>query len=203
MKIAILGATGYVGSHLLLEAQHRGHVVTAVARHAQPLAKLPNVLGLSLDVSDGTALVAALAGHDAVISALRFMGSNPQRLIDAATRAGVPRLLVVGGAGSLEVAPGKALVDTPDFPAEYEEEALAGRAFLEELRKEQTLDWTFLSPAAQLEPGQRTGKFRTGDDRLLMDEHGVSRISVEDYAVAMVDELEQPKHHRRRFTVAY
>jgi putative NADH-flavin reductase len=203
MKIAILGATGYVGSHLVLEAQRRGHTVTAIARRAHTPVQSPQLVAVSLDISDASALVAALSGHDAVISATRFTGSNPHGLIDAVTRAGVSRLLVVGGAGSLEVTPGRALVDMPDFPAEYKDEALAGRAFLDVLRKEMRLDWTFLSPAAQLEPGQRTAKFRIGEDQLLTDEHGVSRISVEDYAVAMLDELEQPTHQRRRFTVAY
>jgi putative NADH-flavin reductase len=144
-----------------------------------------------------------LAGHDAVISAVRFSGSDARTLIDAVKAAGVPRYLVVGGAGSLEVAPGQKLVDTPTFPAAYKPEALKGGEFLQALRAEKDLDWTFLSPSAMIAAGQRTGKFRLGGDQLLSDENGKSSISYEDFAVAMVDELEKPAHSRRRFTVGY
>lgn len=144
-----------------------------------------------------------LAGHDAVISASRFISSDPKALIAAIKQAGVKRLLVVGGAGSLEVAPGKILADAPDFPAAYKEEADAGRAFLDVLRVEPSLDWTFLSPSAEFGPGTRTGKFRLGGDQLLTDANGKSWISMEDFAIAMVDELERPTHSRQRFTVGY
>ena len=121
----------------------------------------------------------------------------------AAKQAGVPRLLVVGGAGSLEVAPGVALVDTPQFPAAYKAEALAGRAFLDTLRGEKALDWTFISPSALFEPGERTGSFRLGGDALLSDAAGQSRITMEDFAIALADEIETPAHPRQRFTVGY
>jgi putative NADH-flavin reductase len=137
-----------------------------------------------------------------VISAVHFTASDASVLIGAVKTAGAKRYLVVGGAGSLEAAPGVALVDTPDFPQAYKAEALAGAEFLDLLRKEPTLDWTFLSPSAMFVPGERTGKFRLGTDQLLTNEHG-SSISFEDYAIAFVDEIEKPAHSRQRFTVGY
>ena len=155
----------------------------------------------------------SVAGHDAVISAFNPGWSNPdiynqqvkgtRAIIDGVKKAGVKRLLFVGGAGSLEVKPGVQSVDLPEFPAEYKQGALATREALNLLRKEPSLDWSFLSPSADLFPGQRTGKFRLGTDQLLADAQGESRISVEDYAMAMIDEVEKPKHIRRRFTVGY
>ena len=149
------------------------------------------------------ALSELLRGHDAVVHAVKFESTDVHAVIGATKKAGVPRLLVVGGAGTLEVAPGLQLVDTPDFPESYKGEALAGRDFLNALRAERDLDWTFLSPSAEFAPGERTGKFRLGGDQLLTDENGQSRISMEDYAIALVDELEKPRHSRRRFTVGY
>jgi uncharacterized protein len=143
-----------------------------------------------------------LKGHDVAISAVHFAQSDAKKLISAAKASGVKRYLVVGGAGSLEVAPGKKLIDTPEFPAIYKAEAAAGGDFLDLLRKEPTLDWTFLSPSAVIAPGERTGKFRLGGDQLLTHAKG-SNISAEDYAIAFVDELEKPAHSRRRFTVGY
>jgi putative NADH-flavin reductase len=155
----------------------------------------------------------SVAGHDAVISAFNPGWANPnmydvqvrgtRAIIDGVKKAGVKRLLFVGGAGSLEVKPGVQSVDLPEFPAEYKQGALATREALNLLRKEPSLDWSFLSPSADLFPGQRTGKFRLGTDQLLADTQGKSRISVEDYATAMIDEVENPKHIRRRFTVGY
>jgi uncharacterized protein len=204
MKIALIGATGNVGSAILVEARRRGHLVTALARRIRPGQFLDGgVTAVSADFALGQAFVDTLVGHDAVISAMKFKGVNPNELLAVVKSAKVPRLLVVGGAGSLEITTGGALVDTPGFPPEYKEEALAGRSFLETLRTERTLDWTFLSPSAFLAPGERTGKFRLGEDRLLVSANGESRISVGDYAQAMIDELETPLHSRRRFTVGY
>jgi uncharacterized protein len=204
MKIAIIGVTGNVGKRILAEALQRGHSVTGIARN---VAGMPAQPGLTVKAADATsvdALVPLLKGHDALISTTRFIGgSDATTVIAAAKLAGVSRLLVVGGAGSLEVAPGKALVDTPHFPEAYKPEALAGRQFLQTLRDETELDWTFLSPSALFEPGKRTGTFRLGENQLLVDAQGNSRISMEDYAIALVDELELPKHTRRRFTVGY
>jgi uncharacterized protein len=203
MKIALIGAIGNVGSRLLPELLRRGHTVTAIVRTPEHVPTQAGVTARRADVADQAGLVAALAGHDAVISAVPFVSSNPRTLIEAVKAAGVPRYLVVGGAGSLEVAPGLKLADAPDFPAEYREEGLAGAAFLDALRAEKDLNWTLLSPSALFIPGERTGKFRLGDDRLLADSNGRSTVSFEDFAVAMSDELEHPAHPRRRFTVGY
>jgi putative NADH-flavin reductase len=203
MNVALIGATGNVGSRILAELVRRGHSVTAIARNIDKVPALEGVTPKRGDVSDATGLAALIAGHDAAISAVHFSDSDPRVLIGAVKTAGVKRYLVVGGAGSLEVAPGARLIDTPQFPAEYKQEASKGADFLDILRGEKELDWTFLSPSALLLPGERTGKFRLGADSLLVDESGKSHISMEDYAIAMVDEVEKPAHSRRRFTVGY
>ena len=154
------------------------------------------------DVFDKAGLVQLLRGHDAVVSAVHFTASDPKLLIEAVKEAGVRRYFVVGGAGSLEVAPGVKLVDTPQFPAAYKAEATKGGEFLDLLREEKALEWTFLSPSAVIGPGERTGRFRLGKDQLLTTDKG-SSISWEDYAIAAVDELEKPAHIRERFTVGY
>jgi putative NADH-flavin reductase len=203
-KIVILGISGRAGSRIATELLQRGHRVTGIARKIDGAPAQP---GLTLKAADATsvdALAPLLRGHDAVISATRFVGgSDAATLVAATKKAGVPRLLVVGGAGSLEVAPGKALIDTPNFPDAYKAEASAGGAMLQGLRAEKELDWTFLSPSALFAPGERTGKFRIGGDALLTDASGKSWVSMEDYAIAMADEVETPKHSRQRFTVGY
>ena len=212
MKIALIGATGYIGSKLLAEAASRGHDVKALVSRPDNVPALPGVQAVKVDVQDREGLAAQLAGVDAVISAFSGHAQDDVRgyyvrgieAIVAATKAArVPRLLVVGGAGSLEVAPGVQLVDTPEFPAQWKGTAEGARDALRLLHEESELDWTMLSPAAHIEPGQRTGVFRLGRDTLLADAEGHSRISLEDYAVAMLDELERPAHSRARFTVAY
>lgn len=202
MKVALIGASGNGGSRLLAELSRRGHQVTAIARRPETITKLPGVTGQKGDVFDRPGLVQLLKGHDAVISAVRFRQSDPKLLIDAVKESGVKRYFVVGGASSLEVAPGVKLFDTPQFPAAYRAEAAKGTEFLDLLRKEKELDWTFLSPSAEIAPGERTGQFRLGKDQLLTSEKG-SHISWEDYAIAAVDELEKPAHIRERFTVGY
>lgn len=202
--VVLLGITGRAGSRIATELLQRGHTVTGIARDASKAQAQP---GLSLQSADATsvdALVPLLRGHDVLVSATRFDGgSDAATLIAAARQAGVQRLVVVGGAGSLEVAPGKALIDAPGFPDAYKPEAAAGRVFLQALRAEPVLDWSFLSPSALFEPGERTGQFRIGGDQLLADAAGNSRISMEDYAIALVDEIETPRHRRQRFTVGY
>ncbi len=214
MHIALIGASGQIGQHILTEALARGHHVTAIVRHPEkiaPHAKLSIVAG---SVYDTAALATRLKGTDAVISAFnpgwgdsdlparQIRGTDS--VIAATKQAGVKRLLVVGGAGSLKVpGGGMDVVDTPDFPDAWKEAAKAVRETLQHLRAEKELDWTFLSPAALIEPGERTGRFRLGGDELLVDAKGESRISLPDYAVAMIDELESPQHSRRRFTLAY
>ncbi|BBK31260.1 hypothetical protein EDC65_1305 [Stella humosa] len=202
MKIAIVGASGQAGSRITAELSARGHSVTAIARDPGRIAPLPHVVPVAGDAADAAALAALLKGHDAAVSAIHFTASDPEKLIAAVEEAGVPRYLVVGGAGSLEVAPGRVLVETPEFPAAYKAEATAGLAFLRRLQAHPTLPWTFLSPSAMFIPGERTGRFRLGLDQLLVGEGG-SRISFEDYAVALADEIERPQHIRRRFTVGY
>ncbi len=203
MKIALIGATGFIGSRLLAELAARGHGVSAIVRNPEKVPPGPGVSAVKGDVFDRDGLAALLGGHDAVISAVHFSASDPAVLLAAVKQSRVPRYLVVGGAGSLEVAPGAKLFDSPQFPAAYLDEARKGGAFLDLLRQEPVLDWTFLSPSALIEPGQRTGQFRLGADALLLDAQGRSAISAEDYAVALVDELEVPAHQRRRFTVGY
>lgn len=203
MKVALIGASGNAGSRILDELVRRGHTVTAVVRNPDRIAAASGVTATRGDVYDGAGLAKRLAGHDAVISAVHFAASDPKILIEAVRTSGVKRYLVVGGAGSLEVAPGVRLVDTPTFPAAYKDEATRGAVFLDRLRGESELDWTFLSPSALFVPGERTGTFRLGGDVLLTAADGTSSVSFEDFAIALVDELETPKHVRRRFTVGY
>lgn len=203
MKIALAGASGQAGARITAELSRRGHVVTAIARHPDRIAKLPGVTAVAGDVLDQAGLTRLWAGHDVAISSVHFTASDPAKLIAAARDSRVGRYLVVGGAGSLEVAPGVRLVTTPGFPAQYKDEAEKGGAFLDLLRRETELNWTFLSPSALFVEGERTGKFRLGTDQLLADASGKSWISFADYAIALVDEIERPAHPRARFTVGY
>lgn len=213
MKIALIGATGFVGSALLQEALERGHEVTAIVRHPEKVQHHSKVRLQKGDVYNSDEVARLVAGHDAVICAFNPGWGNQdiynlqvkgtRAIIDGVKKAGVKRLLFVGGAGSLEVKPGVQALDLPGFPAEYKQGALATREALNLLRKESTLDWSFLSPSADLFPGQRTGTFRLGTDQMLSDANGQSRISTQDYAVAMLDEVERPAHIRQRFTVGY
>lgn len=202
MKIAVIGASGRGGSRIVEELARRGHQVTGIARNLDKIPNGPNVTKKHGDVTDAS-LADFLKGHDAIISAVRFTQSDPDLLIGAVRKSGVKRYLVMGGAGSLEVAPGKMLIDTPQFPEAAKPEAARGGVFLTMLRRQDDLDWSFLSPAALIEIGERTGKFRLGGDQLLKDADGKSRITFEDYAIAMADEVERPRHIRKRFTVAY
>ena len=213
MKVALLGATGFVGSALLKELRDRGHEVTAIVRRADAIEAEKRLQARSVDVYDTSSLATALGGHDAVISAFNPGWKNPSlyddqvrgstSIIAAAKKAGVKRVLWVGGAGGLEVRPGVRVLDSPDFPDSVRPGSLATSEALEQLKKEPDLEWTFLAPSAAMQPGQRTAKFRLGKDSLLVDANGQSSISVQDYAVAMVDELEHPAHVRQRFTVGY
>ncbi|PZP60630.1 NAD(P)-dependent oxidoreductase [Pseudoxanthomonas winnipegensis] len=202
-SIALLGGTGNVGRRLLAEALRRGHTVTVIAR--KPVDDLPTgAVFVQGDITaDPAALGAKLTGHDVFISSANFANVTADHVLGAVRAAGIPRLAVVGGAGSLEVAPGVRLVDTPQFPAEYKFEALPGAAFLDQLRAVKDITWTFLSPAAFFGPGERTGQFRLGGDAFLTDAKGESRISYEDYAVALLDEVESPRHDGQRFSVLY
>lgn len=203
MKIALIGATGFIGQYISSEALSRKHQVTALVRNPSKVAPASGLSSKAVDIHNSTQLTAALAGYDAAILAIHYEGVDRHVLVNAVKNSGVPRALFVGGAASLEVAPGVKLLDTPDFPAEWKDTATAAADLLNILRAEKTLNWTYLSPSAFIEPGQRTGKFRLGKEQLLVDEKGESRISNQDFAVAMIEELEQPAHSQQRFTVGY
>lgn len=202
MHVTVLGASGRAGSEITKELASRGHTVTAIARKPEAIPAADGVTPVQGDASDSTALAALIKGSDAVISALHH-DIRAETILSALKTAGVPRLLVTGGASSLEVAPGVKLIDTPEFPEEWKVFARNGIVFLADLRGETEIDWTYFSPAAVIEETPRLGKFRTGTDQLIVDDKGESHIGFSDYAIAMVDELEQPKHSRARFTAAY
>ena len=202
-KIAIIGATGRAGSQLLEEALRRGHSVTAIARDTSKIDAREGVVSKAVDALDAAALQAAIAGHDVVISAAHFATLPAGAVVGPVKKAGVKRLLVVGGAGSLLLPDGTRVIDSEGFPEAYKAEASAGAEFLANLREERDLDWTFLSPSAEFVEGERTGKFRLGQDDLLVSSEGRSWITFADYAIAMLDEVQAPKHSRQRFTVGY
>lgn len=202
MTIAVLGASGRAGSEITKELAARGHRVLAIARNPDRIPAAPGVTPKAGDASDAAKLAELIRGSDAVISALHF-DVPPDTLLSALKTAGVPRLLVTGGAASLEVAPGQRVFDAPDFPAAWKQAAAGGIAFLDALREERDIDWTFFSPAALIFEGPRLGRFRLGTDQLVTDAAGESKISFADFAIAMVDELEQHRHSRARFTAGY
>ena len=198
MKVALIGATGKVGGRLITELTGRGHDVTGIARHTADIG----IPMRAVDATDAVALADAIAGQDAVFHAANFRSSDAAAILTATKTAGAGRLLVVGGAGTLFVSPGVQFIDSPDFPEMFRPEVSAGRDFLRALLASD-IDWTFLSPALSFVPGARTGIYRLGGDDLLRDALGESRISYEDFAKALVDELEEPRHTRRRFSIAY
>ena len=209
MNVVLYGSTGKAGSRILKELISRGHRVTAVSRDP---AKLQGIAGIGTktdDISDVGKTVEVIRGADAVVSAYAPPQDNSeeivevtQRLVEAAKRAGSPRLLVVGGAGGLHVAPGVTLLDSGYLPDAYKPIAKAHVRTLNVLRASD-IDWTYVAPAAYFEPGERTGKFRLGRDELIANEKQESRISMEDYAIALVNELEKPDHRKQRFSVGY
>jgi putative NADH-flavin reductase len=213
MRIAIFGASGWIGGTVAREALGRGHEVTAVVRDPSRFTLSGESLKVATaDATDPDQVASAALGQDAVGAAISgrrdhdagIIVAAARALLDGLPRANVRRFVWAGGAGSLEAAPGVRLVDSPDFPAEWKPEALAQAEALAVIRGAGPgMEWTYISPAAIIAPGERTGKFRIGGDQLLTDEKGESRISVEDYAIAFVDEIEQTAHPRRRITVAY
>ena len=214
-NVVLIGASGFVGTAILNELLNRGHKVTAIVRDAKKMTvSNQNLTIVEADVTDTDALKEAGKGKDAVISAYNPGWKNPHiyedtlknypLIVESAKQAGVKRLLIVGGAGTLFYAPGKMVMDADDVPAQLLPGIKSlGEFYLNTLRKEKDIDWIFLSPAANMTPGKRTTKFRIGKDDLVVDANGDSNISVEDFAVAMVDELEQEKHHKERFTIGY
>ncbi len=203
MRIALIGATGNVGTKILDEALSRGHEVTGIARHTEKLKARKGLTPKQADLADEKKLAEAVRGHDAIVVSVRYQNNDVLKSFAAAKAAGVKRVVLVGGAASLEASPGVRLLDTPGFPAEIKIEAQPAAEALNRVRQEKTLDWTFVSPSIMLVPGQRTGKFRIGGEQVLKDAKGDSRISQEDLAVAILDELEKPRHIRKRFTVGY
>ena len=209
MNVVLLGATGRAGSRILTELLSRGHRVKAVARDASKIKAGENVTVDQDELTDAAKLAGIVEGHDAVVSAYAPPADNTDALVDvtemeieAVKKAGVPRLLVVGGAGGLEVAPGVSLIDSGHLPPEWLPIAQShSKAY--KLLEQSEIGWTYLAPSAYFEPGERTGKFRVGTNQLMSNDKGESRISMEDYAIAMVDELENPQHLRQRFTVGY
>ncbi|MBO4589212.1 MAG: NAD(P)-dependent oxidoreductase [Bacteroidales bacterium] len=216
-NVLLIGATGFVGSAILNELVNRGHKVTAIVREAGKLSACKGLEAVVADATNPAELAVLAKGKDAVISAYNPGWANPRqyeetlenypKIVEGVKRAGVRRLLIVGGAGTLFVKPGVRLVDTGTLPAEWLPGVKSlGEFYLNTLMKEDGIDWVFFSPAGNLgnmSTGVRTGKYRLGKDDMLFDDKGESFISVEDYAVAMVDELEQENHHKERFTAAY
>jgi putative NADH-flavin reductase len=213
MNVVLFGASGMIGSRTLKELVARGHQVTAVARNPSRVEAAPGVTAVKGDVTDAASVTAVLKGADAAISAYSPGVGTEDRLVEAtrvllesAKLAGVARVLIVGGAGSLFVVPGVTVIASGHLPEEWKAIARAHSDLLALIRKSDVaaeLDWTYFSPAAFIQPGERTGKFRLGKDELVTDAQGQSRISAEDYAIALVDELEKPQHIQKRFTVGY
>ena len=214
-KTALIGASGFVGSAILKELLSRGYEVEALVRNPENVkVENPNLTVKKVDVADVKVLAEDLKGYDAVISAYNPGWTNPDiynltlqnypRILEAAKEAGVKRLLIVGGAGTLFCAPGLMVVDSGAIPAEIMDGVKSlGKFYLETLNNEKSIDWIFFSPAGNLEPGEATGVYRLGKDNLIVDSEGKSHITVGDYAKAMVDELETPAHHQERFTIGY
>jgi putative NADH-flavin reductase len=202
MKVAVLGASGRAGSEIVKELAARGHDVVAVARNPDAIPVADGITAKAGDASDPAALAGLIEGCDAVISALTF-DVSPASLLAALKQAGVGRLLVTGGAASLKDEHDERLIDTDAFPQDWKPIAQAGIDFFYELREDQEIDWVFFSPAFNFIVGPRTGKFRLGNEHLIRDEAGESKISFADYAIAMADELESHAHSRERFTIAY
>ena len=209
MKVAIIGASGFIGSAILNEALSRGHDITAIVRNPEKVTVSNPRLNVNKgDVIKEEELVSLLKGNEAVISAYSANDSSTYvkaitAIINATKKAGVTRLLAVSGAGSLEVKPGVQLLDTPEFPAEWKDGATATRDAFDVIKQVTDLDWSVLSPAMLIEPGPRTGIFRLGKDQVLFNDKGESKISTADFAVALLDELERPAHIKQRFTLAY
>ena len=213
MKIAIIGATGFVGSAILNELANRNHELTAIARNPKTD---PNANWVAADIFDTNALAEVLKGHDAIVNAYNPGWTNPniaedfikgsKSILEAVKKSGVKRFVTIGGAGSLYIAPNVQLVDTPEFPKEYYVAAAAARDFLDIIKEEKELDWAFFSPAIEMHQGittGRIGKYRLGLENPVFNEEQRSILSVEDLAVVIADETENPKHHQVRFTAAY
>lgn len=216
MRVVLYGATGTIGSRILKELLSRGHTVAAVVRDPSKLPAQNNLTTVKGDILDAGDIAKVVKGADVVVSAygppsgaqgpdaaqVGQLVDATRALIAGVRRAGAPRIIMVGGAGSLEISPGLQIMDSPTFPSAYKPIAAAHRDAFHVLR-ESDLNWTYFSPAMMFQPGERTGKFRLGKDSLISDDQGDSAISAEDYAIALVDEVEQARHTKQRFTIGY
>jgi putative NADH-flavin reductase len=210
MNVVVYGATGNSGSEIVKELLRRGHKVTGVARKVESLKDQAGVTAKTDDLENVDRIAEVIQGADVVVSAYQPPSDNTDALIEvtkreleAVKKAGVPRLIIVGGAGQLEVAPGVTLIKSGYLPAEYMPIALSHEKAAQVLKESSGVNWTYIAPAAYFVPGERTGKYRTGTNNLVSDEKGESRISFADYAIALVDEIEKPKHERALFSVGY
>jgi putative NADH-flavin reductase len=201
-KIALVGASGNIGSRILEEALRRGHSVTGIARHPEKIAAQPGLTVAQGDVADPASLASTIRGAEVLVVSIRWT-DNATQVLEAARQSAVKRLITVVGAGSLEASPGVRVLETPEFPVAWRPGAEGAARALQTLRSESAVDWVAFSPSFTIAPGERTGKFRIGGDQLLRDASGESRISREDFAMAIVDEIEAPRHHRQRITVGY
>lgn len=201
-KIALIGASGNIGSKVLAEALSRKHTVTGIVRNPEKLTAQPNLTIAKGDIATPSELAPVLRGADVVAVSIRWTDNAPQ-LLEAVRLSGVPRLIAVVGAGSLQASPGVRVLDTPEFPPAWRPGAEGAARALATLQAEHSIDWVAFSPSWTIAPGERTGKFRIGGDQLLRDDKGESRISREDFAVAIVDEIERSAHHRQRVTIGY
>ncbi|MDR6968805.1 putative NADH-flavin reductase [Flavobacterium arsenatis] len=214
MKVAIIGATGFLGKKLVNEFTNRNHQVTAISRTVEESDK-ENLQYVAVDVLNIEKLSKVLKGHDAVVSSFNPGWTNPniyndflagaKAIQEAVKLSGVKRLITIGGAGSLYIN-GSQLVDSPDFPADFKQGATAAREYLDIIKEEKELDWAFFSPAIEMHPGittGRTGNYRLGLENPVFDDENRSILSGEDVAVVLADEVENPRHHQVRFTSAY
>lgn len=203
MKVALIGASGKIGSKIAGELLRRGHTVTAIARNAQQIPAQKGLTPQQGDFTEPAVLAWSLQGHDAIISAASFIPGQAEKLLEAVRQSGVKRFLMVGGAASLQTEDGRKIIDTIQLPEAWKAPVMEGIRTLGLLRDVKDIDWTFFSPAVQIGPGERTGKFRLGKDQVVKDAEGNSKISYDDYAIAMVDELEKGQNIKGRFTIGY
>lgn len=201
--VALIGASGNIGSKIAAELVSRGHTVTGIARHPEKVQAAAGLTAVTGDFMQPQALAGLLSGHDAVIAATPFVPGESEKVLESVRGSGVKRFLMVGGAASLLTDSGERVVDALELPEAWMVPIREGIRAYDLIRKEDGLDWTFFSPAVMIGPGERTGKFRLGKDHVVKDDKGESRISYDDYAIAMVDELEQGDHVKGRFTIAY
>lgn len=202
-RIALIGASGKIGSKIAAELLSRGHTVTGIARHPENISAQKGLTAARGDFTEPGVLAWSLQGHDAIISAASFIPGHAENLIDAVRQSAVKRFLMVGGAASLQTDDGKKVIDTLTLPDAWKGPIMEGIRTLTLLRDVKDFDWTFFSPAVQIGPGERTGKFRLGKEQVVKDKDGVSKISYDDYAIAMVDELERGQNLKGRFTIGY